>query len=56
MWIRDLFILCGSGIAGEELEGNGCIIRNGEKCQQQSEDCCAENQGRKILTLIQNAL
>jgi len=56
MWIHDLFILCGSGITGEELEGNGCIIRNGEKREQQSEDCCAETQGTKILTLIQNAL
>lgn len=55
-WIRDLLILCGSGITGEELEGNGCIIRNGEKYEQPSEDCCAENQGWKILTLIQNAL
>ena len=33
------------GVAGKELEGNGCIVRNGEKYQQQSKDCHTESQG-----------
>lgn len=33
------------GIAREELEGNGCIVRNGKKFEQQNQDCCARRQG-----------
>ena len=34
------------GIAGKELEGNGCIVRNGKKFEQQNQDCCTKRQGK----------
>lgn len=39
-------VLAFLGIAGKELEGNGCIVRNGKKFEQQNQDCCTKCQGK----------